>query len=185
MCQILTNWPRFSREENVFKFLKYFVFSVSFLCGYGRGLHLRKLKIPFTQRCFVPRLIIIGPVGLERKFSFFNFDTVSMLFCYYLSFERACSFIWTKYDCLHPGCYLPSLVNILWMVQEKILLFSILSIGCDTTLIKRKFMKIVLRLPHVFLSTLHLETGISECNSELVPSTNWIDGIYTEVQLQF
>ena len=32
----------------------------------GLALHLNKHEFPFTQKCFVPSLVEIGPVALEK-----------------------------------------------------------------------------------------------------------------------
>ena len=42
------------------------------LLGKGRGPSFWQIWIPFTQRCFVPSLLEIGPVVLEKK-PFFKF----------------------------------------------------------------------------------------------------------------
>ena len=42
--------------------------------------------IPFTKECFVPSLVKIGPVVLEKKI--YNVVNVILLFCYYFSFEK-------------------------------------------------------------------------------------------------
>ena len=56
--------------------------------------------IPFTQGCFVPRLVEIGPVVLEnilkfRKVYFHYFIIIS-------PWKRAGPFIWTNLNPLHP-----------------------------------------------------------------------------------
>ena len=49
-----------------------------------RGLSFEEIWIPFTQRCFVPSLVKIDPVVLEKKI----FDIVNV-FCYFvIIFEK-------------------------------------------------------------------------------------------------
>ena len=68
-AKIVWNWLSGSGEEDFF----YFVFDVFLLfrnylpLEKGVVLHLYKLKSPFTQGCFVPSLVEIGPVVLEEK----------------------------------------------------------------------------------------------------------------------
>ena len=57
--------------------------------------------IPFTQGCFVPRLVKIGPVVLEEKI----FLISSMYFHYFViisPWKRAGPFVWTNLNPLHP-----------------------------------------------------------------------------------
>ena len=51
--------------------------------------------IPFTEGCFVPNLVEIGPVSLVKKF-FLNFLNEFSLFHNYLPLEMGVAFIWTN-----------------------------------------------------------------------------------------
>ena len=60
-----------------------------------------KFWIPSIQRCFVPSLVEIGPVVLEKKI----FLISSMYFHYFLiisPWKKAGPFIWIKSNPLHP-----------------------------------------------------------------------------------
>ena len=60
-------------------------------------LHL----MPFTQGCFAPNLVEIGPVVLEKKI--INFVNVFVLLGNYLPLEKwGGSFIWTNLNPLYP-----------------------------------------------------------------------------------
>ena len=56
--------------------------------------------IPFTQGCFVPSLVKIGPVILEKKI--FNVVNVFLLFCYYFPTEKGLALHLKKLDSLYP-----------------------------------------------------------------------------------
>ena len=55
-------------EKKIFKFCQC-IFTISSLSplGKGRGPSFEQIWIPFTQGCFVPSLVEIGPVVLEKK----------------------------------------------------------------------------------------------------------------------
>ena len=77
-----------------------------------------KPRVPFTQECFVPSFVEIGPVVLERKFFKFRqcIFAISLLSPFgkrhFPSFERT-RLPFTK------GCFVPSLVEISPVVREK------------------------------------------------------------------
>ena len=57
--------------------------------------------IPFTQGCFVPSLVEIGPVVLEKKI--FKFRQCICTICVIISpWKRTEPFIWTNLNPLHP-----------------------------------------------------------------------------------
>ena len=65
------NWLRGSGKEDFFKFVNVF----SLFCNYlplkkERGPSFEQTWIPFTQGCFVPSLVEIGPVVQEEKIFF-------------------------------------------------------------------------------------------------------------------
>ena len=67
--------------------------------------------IPFTQGCFVPSLVEIGSVILEKKL----FLILSMYFRYFViisPWERVGPFIWTNLIPFNQWCIVPSLVEI-------------------------------------------------------------------------
>ena len=72
---MIISW-RWSREEKTLFTLWEFI-----------GSLFEETWIPFTQGCFVPRLLKFGPVLLEKKI-FFNFINVFSLFCNYLPSEK-------------------------------------------------------------------------------------------------
>ena len=64
------------------------------------GPFIWKTWIPFTQGCFVPSLVEIGPVVLEKKILTFS----SMYFHYFIiisPWKKAGPFIWTNLNPLH------------------------------------------------------------------------------------
>ena len=61
------NWPSGSGEEDFKMSSMYFRYFVIISLGKGRGPSFEQTWIPFTQGCFVPSLIEIGPVVLEKK----------------------------------------------------------------------------------------------------------------------
>ena len=61
------NWPSGSGEED-FKYFQYnFTISLLFPLGKGRGPSFEQTSFPSTQGCFVPSLVEIGPVVLDKK----------------------------------------------------------------------------------------------------------------------
>ena len=71
----------------------------------GHGPSFEQTQISFTQRYFVPSLVEINPVVLEKKI--FKAVKLFILFPNYLPFERGASLIWTNLNALHPGILLP------------------------------------------------------------------------------
>ena len=59
-------WP--SGSEKIFEFRRY-IFAISLLSPIGKGLgpSFEQTWIPFTQGCFVPSLVEIDPMVLEKK----------------------------------------------------------------------------------------------------------------------
>ena len=82
------NWPSGSGEEDFFNFVNVFLLLRYYLpLEKGRALHLNK-HITFTQECFVPSLVEIDSVVLEKRF-LLNFINVFFLFRNYLPLEKA------------------------------------------------------------------------------------------------
>ena len=64
---IAWNWPKSSGKED-FRFLQFiFAFSLLSPLGKGQGPSPEKNWIRIIQRCFVPTLVEIGPMVLEKK----------------------------------------------------------------------------------------------------------------------
>ena len=64
-------------------------------------LPLEKGLANFIQGCFVPSLVEIDPVALEKKI-FKDFVEVFSLFHNNLPLEKSGAFIWTNVNLLHP-----------------------------------------------------------------------------------
>ena len=63
------NWPSGSEKEYLWispKYFHYFIISLLSSLGKGRGPSFEQTWISFTQGCFVPSLVEIGPVLLEK-----------------------------------------------------------------------------------------------------------------------
>ena len=86
-------------EKRIFNFVIVFSIFRNYLpLEKGGARHLNKLE-PFTQGCFVPSLVEIGPVVLEKTL------ILSMYFRYFViisPWKRAGPFIWTNLNPLHP-----------------------------------------------------------------------------------
>ena len=65
----------------------YFCYFVIITPWKGQGPSFEQTWIPFTQRCFVPSLVEISPVVLEKKILKKNINMFS-LFCNYLLLEK-------------------------------------------------------------------------------------------------
>ena len=65
------------------------------------GSSFEQAWIPFTQRCFVPKLVEIGPVVLEKKISKFR-KCVFSLFHNYLPLQRGRSLHLNKLESPSP-----------------------------------------------------------------------------------
>ena len=77
-------------------------FSISLLSTNGNGWYpsFKQTLILFTQGCFVPSLVEIGPVVREKIFK-----TLPMYFCHFLKIStlgNGQDFIWTNLNPLHP-----------------------------------------------------------------------------------
>ena len=86
--------------------------------GEGHGPSFEQTWIPLTQGCFVPNLAEIGSVVLKKKIlKYFQYN-FSMLLLPPL--EEGCqpSYVQTWFP-LTQGCFVPSLVEIGLLVQEK------------------------------------------------------------------
>ena len=96
------NWPTVVSEKKIIKFRQCF-FTISWLFPLGKewGPSFEQTWIPFTQGCFVPSLVEIGPVFFEKKI----FLILSMYFHYFViisPWKMAGPFIWTNVNPLHP-----------------------------------------------------------------------------------
>ena len=81
------DWLSGSREEDFLNFVNVFSLFRNYLPLEKDGaLHLNELANlnPFTQGCFVPSLVEIGPVVLEKK----DFLISSMYFQYFIIFSQ-------------------------------------------------------------------------------------------------
>ena len=75
--------------------------NTSLLLGELIGSSFEQTWIPFTKGCFVPSLVEIGSVVLEKKI--FNFFQWIFAISYnYLPLESSGPFIWTDLNPLHP-----------------------------------------------------------------------------------
>ena len=100
-------------ENTIFKVRQcLFAISLLFSLGKGRGPSFEKTWIPITQRCFVPSLVEIGPVVLEKILKF-------SLFHNYLPLEKDMALHLNKHNFPSQVCSLPSLVEIVPVVLKK------------------------------------------------------------------
>ena len=77
------------------------------------GPSFEQTWFPFTQGCFVPWFVEVGPVVLESNISKFrHFVIIS-------PWKRAWSFFWKTFIPLTRGCFVPSLVENGPVVLEK------------------------------------------------------------------
>ena len=82
------------------------------------GSSFEQTWIPFTQGCFVPNLVEIGPAVMEKKF--FNFVIVLSLFRNHLTFEIGWSPSFEQtWIHITQGGIVPSLVEIGLVALEK------------------------------------------------------------------
>ena len=84
----------------------------------GRGLSFEQMWIPSTKGCFVPRLVQIGTVILEKKiFKYFQYNfTFSLLSPLGKGYGHSFEQTWIP---SFQGCFVPSLVEIGPVVLEK------------------------------------------------------------------
>ena len=66
------NWPSGSGGEYFLISSMYFHYFVNISLGKGQGSPFEETWIPFTQGWFVPSLVEIGPVVLEKKMKMWN-----------------------------------------------------------------------------------------------------------------
>ena len=96
----------------------FFLFHQCILLGKGRSPLFEQTWVLITQGCFVPNLIDIGPLVLEKKI-FLNFINVFSLFCKYLPLEKEVALYLNK---LHPRML--CLVEIDMVVLEKMKMWT-------------------------------------------------------------
>ena len=103
------NWLSGSGEEDFLNFVNLFLLFLNYLPleKGGGGPSFEQTWIPFTQGCFVPTLVEIGPVVLEKKtFKYFqHIFTFSLLSS--LGKGRGTSFEQTWIPS-NQGCFVPS-----------------------------------------------------------------------------
>ena len=90
-------------QKRIFKF-RHCIFAILSLStlGKGRGPSFEQTWIPFTQLgCIVTRLVVIGPVVLEKIFKFCIVDVLS-LFRNYLPLEKDRALHLNKLESLSP-----------------------------------------------------------------------------------
>ena len=114
LCQV---WLKFAHVvlEKIFlissRYFHYFVIISPW--KKSRALHLNKLEFPSPKGCFVPSLVEIGSVVLEKKiFNFVNVFLSTLGKGHGPSFEQS----WIPFT---QGCFVPSLVEIGPVVLEK------------------------------------------------------------------
>ena len=105
-------------ENKIIQFLQcIFTFSLLAPLGKRHGSSLEQTWILFIQGCFVPSLVKIGPVILEKIV--FNFVNVSSLFRYYQPFERMGPFNWKTWISFTKWCLVPCSVEITPVVLKR------------------------------------------------------------------
>ena len=106
-------------EKKIFKFHQcIFTISKLFPFGKGRGPSFEQTWIPFIQGCFVPSLVEIGSVVLEKKIFKFCQCIFAISQLSPLGKGRGPSFeqTWIPFT---RGCFVPSLVEIGSVILEK------------------------------------------------------------------
>jgi hypothetical protein len=94
-------WSAGSGEEDFSKFSLYFLLFRYYLpLEKGNPLLLKKIWIPFTQGQYVPSLVKIGPMVLEK---ISKWPHPIFTFCNYLPFEEDLALICTKFDLFWPA----------------------------------------------------------------------------------
>ena len=94
------NWLSGYGEEDFLILSMYFHYFVIISPSKRVGPSFEQTWIPFTQGCFVPSLVEIGPVVLEKKI--FKFHQCIFAICVIISpWKRAGPFIWTNLNPLH------------------------------------------------------------------------------------
>ena len=103
-------------ERKFLNFVNVFIFAILFLSPPWKRCHpsFEQSLFPFTKWYFVPSLVEIGWVVLEKMI--LNFVNVCT---FYLPWKRPRPFIWTIFISLNPKCFMPSLVRIGSVVLEK------------------------------------------------------------------
>ena len=98
-AKIGLNWP-ISSGKNFFNIFRKYIFGISWLppLEKGHGPSLEQTGILITQGCFMPSLVEIGQVVLERKI--FKFPLC--IFPNYLPWKRVGPFICTNLNSLYP-----------------------------------------------------------------------------------
>ena len=102
LCQNLVEICPVVLKKKIFNNFQYnFTFSLLSPLGKGRGPSFEQIWIPFIQGCFVPSLVEIGPVVLEKRIFLFWL----MYFRYFViicPWKRAGPFIWINLNPLYP-----------------------------------------------------------------------------------
>ena len=112
---LFDNWmPLISKNKKIY----FVIFRNNLPLGKGSGPLFEKKWIPFTQGCFVPKLVEIGPVVLDNVFS---------LFRNYLPWEKGMTLNLNNFEQIWiffiQECFVPSLVEIGPVVLEKFSIF--------------------------------------------------------------
>ena len=108
-------------EKKIFELHQFiFVISLSSPLGKGQGIQFRQTWIPITKGYFMPSLVEIGPVVLEKKI--FNFHqcifAISLLSPYGKGQGPWFAQTWIPFT--YKGCFVPSLVEIgHWFLRRK------------------------------------------------------------------
>ena len=96
-------WNWHSGDGDDFKFCLSCIFTIPFISPLERGCDpsFEQKWVPFTQECFVPSLVEISSVVLEKKIFL-----ISLMYFHYFVIisprKRAGTFIWTNLNSLHP-----------------------------------------------------------------------------------
>ena len=95
------NWPCDSGEGFFFISSLYFHSFVIIPFGKSCGPSFEKTWIPLTHGCFVPSMVEIGPMILEKVFLSSSLYCHSFVFCYYLPLENGVVLHLNKLKSLH------------------------------------------------------------------------------------
>ena len=138
------------------------------------GFSFEETWIPFIQGCFVPSLVEIGPVVLEKIEDFFNFVNVFSLFRNYLSLKKDGTLHLNKLESPSPKDALCQVWLKLaqWFWRRRFFLLSSMysrhfAFGSDELIkLQQGVMQWPIQyahiIPHIYAKIIHTKTGTTD-----------------------